>query len=118
MRDQLGKLMKPDFMIATPFEWLRHFPRYFQAMRVRLSRLPGGGVAKDQKQFAEIAPLLRGCEELVRRQKELGLHPQRVDDFRWMLEELRVQLFAQDLRTAIPVSSKRMLELWHQIVKA
>ncbi len=117
MRDQLGKLMRPDFMVATPFEWLRHFPRYFQAMRLRLSRLPGGGIAKDQKQFAEIAPLLRGCEELIRRQKELGLNPQKVEEFRWMLEELRVQLFAQDLRTAVPVSSKRMMELWHQIVR-
>ena len=117
MRDQLGKLMRPDFMVATPFEWLRHYPRYFQAMRLRLSRLPGGGIAKDQKQFAEIAPLLRGCEELIRRQKELGLNPQKVEEFRWMLEELRVQLFAQDLRTAVPVSSKRMMELWHQIVR-
>jgi ATP-dependent helicase HrpA len=82
-----------------------------------LSRLPGGGVAKDQKQFAEIAPLLRGYEELARRQKELGLNPQKVEEFRWLLEELRVQLFAQDLRTAVPVSSKRLMELWHQIVK-
>jgi ATP-dependent helicase HrpA len=117
MRDQLGKLMRPDFMVATPFEWLRHFPRYFQAMRLRLSRLPGGGITKDQKQFAEIAPLLRGYEELARRQKELGLNPQKVEEFRWLLEELRVQLFAQDLRTAVPVSGKRMMELWHQIVK-
>lgn len=117
MRDQLGKLMRSDFMVATPFEWLRHFPRYFQAMRLRLSRLPGGGIAKDQKQFAEIAPLLRGYEELARRQKELGLNPQKVEEFRWLLEELRVQLFAQDLRTAVPVSSKRMMDLWHQIVK-
>jgi ATP-dependent helicase HrpA len=117
MRDQLARLMRSDFMVATPFEWLRHYPRYFQAIRVRLSRLPGGGVAKDQKQFAEIAPLLRGYEELARRQKELGLNPQKVEEFRWLLEELRVQLFAQDLRTAVPVSSKRLMELWHQIVK-
>jgi ATP-dependent helicase HrpA len=117
MRDQLGKLMPASFMVTTPFEWLRHYPRYLQAIRVRLSRLPAGGVTKDQKQLTELVPLLRGYDELAKRQKELGLDAQKIEEFRWLLEELRVQMFAQDLRTAVPVSAKRLTELWHQIVK-
>lgn len=117
LRDQLGALMPPDFLIRTSFDWLRHYPRYLQAMRVRLSRLGAGGHVRDEKLMAEITPYVRGWKELVARQKELGLNPAKVDEFRWHTEEFRVQLFAQELRTSVPVSAKRLQEMWQGIVK-
>lgn len=65
MRDQFGRLMPQDFMVATPFEWLRHYPRYLQAMRLRMTRLlrvvgASSGVAKDQKLMLEVQPLREG----------------------------------------------------------
>jgi ATP-dependent helicase HrpA len=109
--------MPPDFLIRTSFDWLRHYPRYLQAMRVRLSRLGAGGHVRDEKLMAEITPYVRGWKELVARQKELGLNPAKVDEFRWHTEEFRVQLFAQELRTSVPVSAKRLQEMWQGIVK-
>ncbi len=117
LRDQLGELVPRDFLISTPFEWLRHYPRYLQAMRTRLSRLIGGGHVRDEKLMQEIQPFVRGWKELKLRQKELGLNPVRVEEFRWHTEEFRVQLFAQELRTSIPVSAKRLQEMWQVIVK-
>ncbi|MFO0857945.1 MAG: ATP-dependent RNA helicase HrpA [Phycisphaerales bacterium] len=122
MRDQFGRLMPQDFMVATPFEWLRHYPRYLQAMRLRMTRLFAGGgassgVAKDQKLMLEVQPFVKGFEELKLRQKELGLSPVKVAEFGWHVEEYRVQLFAQELKTSVPVSGKRLQELWQVVVR-
>jgi ATP-dependent helicase HrpA len=118
MRDQLGALVERGFLTATPYAWLRHYPRFLQGIRVRYQRLQGGGVSRDQRQMEEVTPLVKGLATLRARQKELGLDAGAIDEFRWMLEELRVSLFAQELRTSVPVSVKRMHELWAQIVKA
>jgi ATP-dependent helicase HrpA len=116
VRDRLGRLMPRDFLLSTPFEWLRHYPRYLQAMRLRVQKLGGGGVPRDAKIVQDLTPLDRAYDDLVARQEELGLNPARIAEFRWMLEEFRVQSFAQELRTAVPVSAKRLQELWQKIV--
>jgi ATP-dependent helicase HrpA len=117
MRDQLIALVPPNFAAAHPFEWLRHVPRYLQGMRIRLQRLPGGGVARDAKLMEEVSPLVKGLSELQLRQQSLGLSPVKIQELRWHIEEFRIQLFAQELRTAFPVSSKRLQEMWNAIVK-
>jgi ATP-dependent helicase HrpA len=116
VRDRLGRLMPRDFLLSTPFEWLRHYPRYLQAMRLRVQKLSGGGVPRDARIMQDLTPLDRACDDLVARQEALGLNPARIAEFRWMLEEFRVQSFAQELRTAVPVSAKRLQELWQRIV--
>ena len=88
-------------------------PRYLKAITARLDKLradPG----RDAKLMAEVKPLeLR----YTRRLAELkGVRDARLDDFRWQLEELRVSLFAQELRTPQPVSVKRLDKVWSQIV--
>jgi ATP-dependent helicase HrpA len=118
MRDQLGALVERGFLTSTPYAWLRHYPRFLQGIRVRHQRLQGGGVARDQRTMEEVTPLVKGLATLRQRQKELGLSVVAIEEFRWMLEELRVSLFAQELRTSVPVSVKRMHDLWAQIVKA
>ncbi|MFA6046318.1 MAG: DUF3418 domain-containing protein, partial [Phycisphaerales bacterium] len=117
VREQLSLLMPPNFLMTTPPEWLPHVPRYLAAIDLRLQRLAGTGFTKDLPRMNEVLPIWRGVAELNRRQKELGLDPKRITEYRWMVEELRVSLFAQELRTAFPVSVKRMHDLWEAIVR-
>jgi ATP-dependent helicase HrpA len=117
MRDQLLALVPADFATVHPFEWLRHVPRYVQGIRLRLQRLPGGGHVRDAKLMEEVLPFVFGVEELRLRQQALGLSPLKIIELRWHIEEFRVQLFAQELRTAMPVSAKRLQEMWNGIVK-
>jgi ATP-dependent helicase HrpA len=117
-QDHAPRLIKPGFLRSTPREWLVHVPRYLTASRLRLERLPGGGVVRDEKLLAELKPwwqLFSGNEQVL---LEDGARREEFVTFRWMLEELRVSLFAQDLKTAVPISYKRLSEQWDRVVKA
>ncbi len=120
VRDQLAHLLpggSSAVFVSTPFRQLLHYPRYLQAIQTRLRKLPGEGLLRDRRHAAELAPMWRGALELLKRQDELGLDPAKVAEYRWLCEEFRVSLFAQELRTAVPVSVKRLQELWVSIVR-
>jgi len=91
---------------------LAHYPRYLKAIAARLERLKADP-ARDAARMAEIAqfqtPWLR---EL---QSRKGVEDPRLEEFRWLLEELRVSLFAQELRTPVPVSAKRLQKVWDSL---
>jgi ATP-dependent helicase HrpA len=111
---QLARLLPKDFVIATPYARLAHFPRYLKAASLRLDKLradPG----RDARAFAEYAPLEQAWQREDTRQKRQGASDPQLDQMRWLLEELRVQLFAQELRTPIPVSVKRLQKLWQTL---
>ncbi|MCE7973615.1 MAG: ATP-dependent RNA helicase HrpA [Leptolyngbya sp. PLA1] len=118
IRSQLASLVPADFLLSTPPQWLVHLPRFLAAIDLRLQRLAGSGVHRDRERLREITPIWLGYHELVRRQRELGITDARLEEYRWMVEELRVSLFAQELRTSIPVSVKRLHEKWEEIVRA
>jgi ATP-dependent helicase HrpA len=116
--DHAPRLVKPGFLRSTPREWLPHVARYLTASRLRLERLPGGGVVRDEKLMAEFKPwwqLYTGNEQVL---LEEGPRRDEFVMFRWMLEEMRVSLFAQDLKTAVPISYKRLADQWERVVKA
>jgi len=109
---QLQRLMPKRFVSATPYAQLQHFPRYLKGVTLRLDKLKGDP-ARDAQRMTELRPL---DQRLVRRLAELkGTHDARTDEFRWLLEELRISLFAQELRTPQPVSVKRLEKVWAQI---
>lgn len=109
---QLQRLMPKRFVSATPYAQLQHFPRYLKGITLRLDKLKGDP-ARDVQRMTELRPL---DQRLVRRLAELkGTHDARTDEFRWLLEELRISLFAQELRTPQPVSVKRLEKVWAQI---
>jgi ATP-dependent helicase HrpA len=111
---QLARLMPKDFVTATPWERLQHFPRYLKAAGLRLDKLRTDPV-RDARTAAEIAQLETLClREEARQRKGGGIDPQ-LAQFRWLLEELRVQAFAQELRTPVPVSAKRLARLWQSL---
>jgi ATP-dependent helicase HrpA len=111
---QLGRLIGKRFIAETPFERLQHFPRYLKAVAMRLDKLRANP-ARDTQLMAEYAPLWTNYERRAIVLAKQGVVNPQVEQFRWLLEELRVQLFAQELRTPAPVSVKRLQKMWEAI---
>ena len=109
VRAQLAWLMPAGYLLTTPLPRLREYPRYLQAIEQRLEKL-GRDSRRDAQLAAEIAPLETRYRERVK--AERGLKPPGEDEFRWMLEEFRVSLFAQQLKTRAPVSARRLQDAW------
>ena len=106
----------PGLVYRTPGEWLRQYPRYLQALMQRLEKAPLNP-RKDRQLLEEIKPHWARLEDYLEREGELQIElndPLR--EYRWAIEELRVSLFAQTLKTAMPVSSKRLNKLWEQVI--
>jgi ATP-dependent helicase HrpA len=109
---QLQRLMPRRFLLATDWAPLQHFPRYLKAITLRLEKLRADP-ARDAARLAELRPVE---QRYLRRLAELkGAQHARMDEYRWLLEELRVSLFAQELRTPQPVSVKRLDKAWVQL---
>ncbi|MFN9744976.1 MAG: ATP-dependent RNA helicase HrpA, partial [Betaproteobacteria bacterium] len=109
---QLQRLVPKRFLQLTPWAALQHLPRYLKAVVLRLDKLRGDP-ARDAVRLAELRPLE---SRWLKRVAELrGAPHARLDEYRWLLEELRVSLFAQELRTPQPVSAKRLDKAWAQI---
>jgi ATP-dependent helicase HrpA len=112
---QLARLIGKRFIAETPFERLQHFPRYLKAITLRLDKLKAGGAegaARDARLLAEYAPLWTSYERRALVLAKQGVSDTQVEQYRWLLEELRVQLFAQEVRTPAPVSTKRLQKMW------
>jgi ATP-dependent helicase HrpA len=101
LREQLDVLMAPGFLRELPTSRLAHFPRYLKAMRLRAERLRQDA-SKDQQRMLQVLPYWR--EYLAHR----AAGDADLDELRWLIEEWRVSLFAQELKTPEPVSAKRL----------
>ena len=106
IRRQLQGLLYPGYLSRTPGPWLQELPRYLQAMQIRLEKL-SGQLARDHECQRLVNVLEARWQEVVRR---LPDEVSAVDETRWLLEELRISLFAQALGTRIPVSEKRLIK--------
>jgi len=112
MQAQLQRLVGKKFLLQTPWAALQHFPRYLKAVVMRLDKMRADA-DRDASRLAELRPLEQRWQ---RRLVELkGAQHGRMDEYRWLLEELRVSLFAQELRTPQPVSAKRLDKAWAQM---
>jgi ATP-dependent helicase HrpA len=117
VRAQLARLVYKGFLSSTPWERLHDLSRYLKAAQVRLDKYPKDP-ERDAKHAASIAGMWKRYEERAVKLKKAGESDPRLEEFRWRLEELRVSLFAQELKTPYPVSFKRLDKLWAEIVKA
>jgi ATP-dependent helicase HrpA len=105
MRSQLEWLVQKRFVAVTPYERLQHVPRYLKAISLRIEKLRANP-ARDAQNMSQMQPLLQAWQKL--RQAQQGKSDPRVEEFAWMLQELRVSLFAQELKTPVIVSVKRL----------
>ncbi|WP_324498280.1 ATP-dependent RNA helicase HrpA [Polaromonas sp.] len=109
---QLQRLVPKRFLTLTPYAQLQHFPRYLKAITLRLEKWRADP-ARDAARLAELRPQEQRYWRLVAERK--GATDARLQELRWLLEELRVSFFAQELRTPQPVSIKRLDKAWTQL---
>ena len=109
IEQQLQRLFPRNVVVDVPAAQLAHYPRYLKAIAMRLDKVKNDP-ARDAQRLQEVAALqVPWLREVAARK---GVPDPRLEDFRWLLEELRVSLFAQELRTPMPVSSKRLQKAW------
>jgi ATP-dependent helicase HrpA len=116
VKQQLARLLAPGWLARTPWERLQHLPRYLKAASMRLDKLradPG----RDARLAAELASLEQPYRREAAARARHGAPAPEFEQFGWLLEELRVSLFAQELKTPVPVSAKRLTKLWQSLRK-
>jgi len=114
VRAQLARLVFKGFLSATPWDRLHDLPRYLKAMQSRLDQY-AADPERDQRHAGTIAELWRRYAERAAKLARTGATDARLEEFRWRIEELRVSLYAQELKTPYPVSYKRLDKLWSQM---
>ncbi len=115
IQDQLQHLVYPGFVTATPYDQLPHLPRYLKAVELRLAKLEQHA-GRDAPLLAQLAPLWQAYWQRAEKQRKQDVVDPALEEYRWLLEELRVSLFAQELKTAVPVSVKRLQRQWAALV--
>ena len=114
IREQLANLVYKGFLTATPWEQLQHLPRYLKATVRRLEKL-SGAVERDTRWTAAIRELWQDYQKRLEKHRKEGISDPELGKFRWMIEELRVSMFAQELKTPYPVSVKRLQKAWEGV---
>jgi ATP-dependent helicase HrpA len=109
---QLQRLVPKRFVALTPWAQLQHLPRYLKGIALRLDKLRADP-ARDAQRLAELRPVEQRYLRALADRK--GAVDARLVEYRWLLEELRVSFFAQELRTPQPVSVKRLDKAWEQL---
>jgi ATP-dependent helicase HrpA len=111
---QVKRLVHARFVAETPFDRLQQLPRYLKGVQVRLDKLKANPT-RDAQLMAEYAPLWTNYERRALQLAKLGTVDPQISQFRWLLEELRISLYAQELKTPVPVSVKRLQKQWEGI---
>ena len=111
IHSQIEHLFYKGFLHQTAYENLNNYPRYLKALQLRIDKL-ATHLERDNRQMAEIqacwSRYLQASDAMAMSKKKNA----ELEKYRWMLEEYRVSLFAQELKTAYPVSAKRLQEQW------
>ncbi|MBL8454368.1 MAG: DUF3418 domain-containing protein, partial [Zoogloea sp.] len=108
---QAARLMPKNFLVALPYERIAQIPRYLKGVTVRIDKLRTSP-ARDAQLMADWKSLAQPFEREWLAKAKAGVTDPQLEEFRWMLEELRVGLFAQELKTPMPVSVKRLQKIW------
>ncbi len=111
IEDQLQYLFYNGFIDDMPWSRLQEYPRYLDSIARRLEKLEYS-LEKDKKNTLQIAGHWNRIKQLVDNAYATGDYPVILDEYRWMLEELRISLFTQELKTRFPVSLKRLDKKW------
>ena len=111
---QIGRLVYKGCFSQTPWENISQLPRYLKALRLRIEKQPSNP-DRDGKNSASVGLIWQNWEALVDKQNKTDKLSPKVMEFRWLIEELRVSLFAQELKTPFPVSIKRLEKIWSEI---
>lgn len=112
---QIGQLVYKGCFSQTPWEHLQHLPRYLKALRLRIEKHPANP-DRDGKNASGVGALWEKWQNKINSLNQAHLEiSQDLQEYRWLIEELRVSLFAQELKTPFPVSIKRLEKTWADI---
>ena len=113
INSQLKEMFFKNFIENKSINILRNYPRYLKAVEVRLEKY-----RKDPSKDAEKAEEINKLTIKLNREKAArrGVEDPRLEEFENLLQELRVSLFAQELRTPMPVSVKRLNKVWDSLI--
>ena len=114
IKQQLANLVYPGFVRETPNAWFKELPRYLKAVELRLEKL-GSQVQKDRVWSGELSNLWAQYKARADKHAQEGKRDEQLTLYRWLLEEYRVSLFAQQLGTKVPISDKRLSKQWSQV---
>jgi ATP-dependent helicase HrpA len=111
VRSQLAHLVPRGFFAHAAKDRLAHLPRYLRGAQMRLERLPNGP-QKDQAKAAQVVPFWTDWLAQHESLRARGVSPEELSAFRWLIEELRVSVFAPELRAVVSVSPQRLADQW------
>ena len=114
IKAQLGNLVYPGFVRETPAEWLKEYPRYLKAIEQRFEKI-GAQLQRDRVWSGELAVYWEQYQARLKKHLQEGKRDAELALYRWMLEEYRVSLWAQQLGTRMAVSDKRLNKQWSQV---
>jgi ATP-dependent RNA helicase HrpA len=116
IQDQMDYLIFGGFINDVPYKYLRQYPRYLDSISKRIEKL-ANGAEKDKQNTLLIQEHWNRIKKLVDNAYETDCFTTTLYEYRWMIEELRISLFTQELKTIIPVSVKRMDKMWAKLQK-
>jgi len=114
IKAQLANLVYPGFVRETPAEWLKEYPRYLKAVEQRFEKI-GAQLQRDRVWSGELAGYWEQYQARLKKHLQEGKRDAELALYRWMLEEYRVSLWAQQLGTKMAVSDKRLNKQWSQV---
>ena len=115
LEQQVSLLVYKGCFSHTPWEQLQSIPRYLKALRLRIEKHPANP-ERDGKNAGSVGLIWQKWQDKINALNQAHLDiPQQLLDFRWLIEELRVSLFAQELKTPFPVSIKRLEKIWQDM---
>ncbi|MDE0926726.1 MAG: ATP-dependent RNA helicase HrpA [Methylophilaceae bacterium] len=114
VESQVQQLLYKNCFSQTPWDQLQHLPRYLKGLCLRIEKQPSNP-DRDGKHAASISLLWQKWQTEIEKQRKVDNISPELQDFRWLLEELRVSLFAQELKTPFPVSTKRLDKIWSNL---
>ncbi len=117
IQNQLNMLMHKNFILETKMETLNNYDRYLKAIDKRLDKIQAHP-ERDRKARLEISNLVNDYKKRVAALDKNNQESQALDNYRWLLEEYRISLFAQEIKTLVPISAKRLKQAWDKISDA
>jgi len=110
MQSQLDQLVYPGFIERTEMQWFIQIPKYLKGISIRINKLEQSP-QKDQQRQAQLAPFWEQYIEWSQNTRIARLHNKALSQYHWMLQEMRISLFCQELGTTITVSLPRLTEV-------
>jgi ATP-dependent helicase HrpA len=116
IQKQMDGLFVTNFIALTPLNWLARYPIYLKTMIKRINALPQFK-SKDENELKQIYPLLQAYYIMSKKIAEKKQVQSHLLEFKWMIEEFRISLYAQELKTLYPISQKRLVSYWQKNIQ-